>query len=77
MTKTIIVKPTETAPTEIIADAIVGLAEAVRKLRSGRLNDKAIIVLLSNQSGMGQREIKHLLDHIEYLPHAFLKGPRK
>jgi hypothetical protein len=45
----------------------------VRKLRTGRLNDKAIVVLLSHSSGLPQRTIKLILDRIEYLPHAYLK----
>jgi len=66
------VKETE-APTEIIADSIVSISEGIRKLRSGRLNDRAIVILIHHVCGIGQREIRSVLDAMETLESNYLK----
>ena len=66
------VKETE-APTEIIADSIVSISEGIRKLRSGRLNDRSIVILIHHVCGIGQREIRSVLDAMETLESNYLK----
>lgn len=70
------IKPTETAPAEIIADSVVAIAEGIRKLRAGRLNDRAIVLLINDVCGVAKRDIKLVLDSITSLDSTFLKKTR-
>ena len=56
-------------PTEVLASAIVTIAEGVKKLRSGRLSDRALFILIQDATpgSIGIREIKAVLDGIENL----------
>lgn len=46
---------------EIIAQSIVNIAEAVRKLLAAGLKKRAILVLLRDSSGVGMSEIDRVL----------------
>lgn len=61
--------------TEIIAGAIVAIADSIRKLRNGRLNERALLVLIKSAAGdtISQRDIKIVLNSIEDLERAFLR----
>jgi hypothetical protein len=49
MTKILSVKqPEPPIPTEVMADSIVAIAKAMWTLRSGRLNDNALYLLIQN-----------------------------
>lgn len=60
-------------PTEIIASSIQVIADGVKKMRAGRLTDKAIVLLLHHASGVSQRDIKNVIDHMEKLAATYLK----
>lgn len=70
------IKQTEPeVPTEIMADAIVAICQGVRKLRLGRLNDKALLLLIQNATpgNVPQRAIKAVLDGIDNLERMYLR----
>jgi hypothetical protein len=73
--------PNNPLPTEIVADAIVQLAAGMRELRSGRLNDRALHLLIceacpsyGNNRRIGMREVKAVLAGIEALERTFLRS---
>ena len=79
------IKPSDEVPTEILADSIVAIADGVRRLRAGRLNDKALYLLIQNaapmrKGGRGRaparlatKDIRAVLDGIESLSSTYLK----
>lgn len=77
-------KPENEVPTEVLASSIVEISNGIKKLRSGRLNDRALFLLIQdaapNGGGgsrgygkVGIREIKAVLEGIENLEAAFLR----
>lgn len=72
----IVVKQKENAeeiPTEIIAQSIKDISDGVKKLRSGKLNDKAIILLISKASSVSLETVRSVLTGMENLEKQFLK----
>lgn len=81
-------KPEEHVPIEVIADSIVAISEGIKKLRAGRLNDKALILLIVNSApGYGGKytqkkhvsawQVKAVLDGLEGLEREYLKPRAK
>jgi hypothetical protein len=80
-------KEGEEVATEIIAAAVVAIAEGVRKLRQGRLNDDALVLLIAKASPtFGTRyhkehvtklHVRAVLKGMEDLEKAWLKPARK
>jgi hypothetical protein len=66
-------------PIEKIAQAISDLSEAARKMMSGRLNEKAIIILLQSMSGGVRRDdIRVILRNLQLMDREYLKPlPKK
>jgi hypothetical protein len=64
-------------PTEVLAESIVELSQGMHKLREGRLNDKAIGLLLSHSTGLGQRECLNVLNALGELEEKYLKKAPK
>jgi hypothetical protein len=73
-------------PTEIIAASIQAISEGVRKMKAGRLNDKALVLLIQNASpacsGYPARkpsatEVRAVLEGIENLEATYLKKKLK
>ncbi len=60
-------------PTEVIADSIQQISDGMKRLRAGRLNDRAIILLIHHASNVGQREIKDVLAAMESLAVTYLR----
>jgi hypothetical protein len=58
-------EPPET--TEILAEAIVRLGDAVKKLDQSGMNRKAIVLLLHDATKVGKRDIEDILDAIPRL----------
>lgn len=85
MAKKIEVKqqPEKEVPTEVLASSIAAIAEGMRKLRAGRLTDKALFLLIQhaapNVGGRGGfspvsiKEIKAVFEGIDALEATFLK----
>jgi hypothetical protein len=61
-------------PIEEIAQAISDLSDAARKMMSGRLNEKAIIILLQSMSGAVRRDdIRIILHNLQLMDREYLK----
>jgi hypothetical protein len=67
-------------PTEVLADSIVAISDGIKKLRQGRLNDKALVLLIQHAAPslgynrkIGATEVRATLDGIESLEATFLK----
>lgn len=70
-------------PTEVLADSIVAIAAGMKKLRSGRLSDRALFLLIQDaspnlggkygRSPLPVKTIKAVFDGIESLERSFLK----
>lgn len=79
------VKQNEEAPVaaEILADSIVAISEGIKKLRSGRLNDRALFLLIQSAApsyhangrtvNVTIADIKAVFAGIEDLERSFLK----
>jgi hypothetical protein len=88
MAKKVVIKqdPDLAVPTEVIATAIESIAEGVRKLRSGRLTDDALVLLITNaspayggkynKSKVGSLAVRAVLEGMENLEREYLK-PKK
>ena len=78
MTKNIKVKETDEEKkaretVEEIATEIAKLSRQVTALLSGRLNRKAVVILLTASSGLNQSNINMVLDAIMGLEEKYLK----
>jgi hypothetical protein len=73
--------PAKEVPTEVLADAIVAISQGIQKLRSGRLNDPALYLLIQHAAPtvgfrkrrVGISEIKAVLRGIEALSATYLR----
>lgn len=74
-------------PIQVIADSIVAISDGVKKLRSGPLNERALLLLIQHAAptvggrgrytAIGVKEIKAVLDGMESLEETFLKKKSK
>lgn len=83
--KKIVIKQIAEEPmaTEIIAESIIAISEGVRKLRSGRLTDKALHLLIqhacpniggrSGYSPISITQIRAVIDSLGELERVYLK----
>lgn len=70
-------------PIEVLADSIVAIAAGMKKLRSGRLSDRALFLLIQDaapnkggkygNSPLPVKTIKAVFEGIESLERSFLK----
>lgn len=63
----------ETVTTEIIATAIRDISGSIKAIRSGRLKESAVVVLLNHSTGVPMVKIKAVLNGIEDLERTYLK----
>lgn len=75
-TKKVVVKQDAEKPVEVevLAQAIVDIANAGKRLAASRLNRKAVIVLLAHDTGLGQGTVRTVLEGIESLQSTYLKS---
>lgn len=70
--------PAEEVPTDVLADAIVAISDAVKKLKAGPLTDKALLLLIHNAIPQSdrptQKQIAAVLDAAESLKSIYVKG---
>ncbi len=52
---------------EILAEAIVNIGEAMKKLQESGLNKKAIVILLHAKTRISQKDITTVLDGLKQL----------
>lgn len=62
-----VVKSDPPETTEILAEAIVRIGDAVTKLNNSGLNRKAIIILLHEATKVGKKDIETILDALPRL----------
>lgn len=61
-------KPEKPVPKEILAEAIVRIGDAAEKLqRDGKLNQKAVVVLLHDATKLPKRDIELILNSLPRL----------
>lgn len=60
-------------PIEIIAQSILELAKAMKKLDSTRLKRDTLVILLSAHSKIGKTDINIILNNLADLENTFLK----
>jgi len=62
-------------PTEIIAQSIKEIADGMRKLRSGQMNERALLLLIqhSTPSRIGVSAIQEVLNALSDLEKSYLK----
>lgn len=65
----------ENVTTEVLAESIVSVAESMRKLRAGRLNDKCLFLLIQHAAPgkIYLTDIDLVFKAIEALEHTYLK----
>lgn len=71
--------PQEEVASEVIADAIVSISEGISRLRQGRLNDRALLILIQHAApeAITQKDIRAVFAGIENLRSAYLKKAAK
>lgn len=60
-------------PTEVIAQDIAAIAEAMKKIDGGKLTRKALVILLAHETKLAQKNIKAVLDALHALGKLYLK----
>ncbi len=65
--------PTAPEPVEIIAAAILDIADGMKTLSRSRLSRKAIVALIHDQSKLARRDIEIVLNNLETLERDWLK----
>ena len=75
MAPTVTVKQNPEAPvaTEVIAAAVEEIAAGMRRMRAGRLNDRALVLLLHHSTGVPQCVIRQVIAGLEGLEVQYLK----
>lgn len=71
--KLVITQPINPIPVAILAESIVEIAEAMRKINSTNLNRRALLVLLKDASGVSMVEIQNVLNKLADLDKLFCK----
>ena len=71
--KTKVVQTEPEIPVEILAQSIKDISEGIRKMRSGRLTDRAIILLIADNCNVGKPAIKEVLESMNSLSKKYLK----
>jgi hypothetical protein len=74
MTVSIKQKPEDEVATEILATSIRDIAEGVRRIRRGGLNDRALILLIQDASGVPMRACRTVIKALEQLDQLYLKS---
>lgn len=60
-------------PVEVLAEAVVKMAEGIKRLNATPLNQRALIVLISAQSGVARDTVARVLNGMDQLEAAYTK----
>jgi hypothetical protein len=63
----------ETIPSEIVAEAIMQISRGMAEFRAGKLNEKALVILLAASCGETRGVCKRVLDGLASLESTYLK----
>ena len=77
MKKVTIKQPEEEIALEILAEHIIKIGQAAAVLRSSRLKERTILLLLQDITKLPQRDIKKVLDAQQVLENVFVKPKPK
>ena len=69
--------PEQPIAAEIIAQAIVQIADGMRQLNATRLSRKAVVALIQDQSKLSKKTIEIVLNNLADLEHDWLKPASK
>lgn len=80
----VVQNPEKEIPAEVLAESIVAISQGIRRLRAGRLNDRALVLLIQYASPpvgrsqrIGQTEVRAVLEGIESLERTYIRKPVK
>lgn len=62
---------------KVIAASIIKISDGFAKLIESGLNERALVVLIKDHTGVAQYEIKKVLDCLPRLKEIYCKNPRK
>jgi hypothetical protein len=71
MAKKAVVEPTDDVTYKNLADAVVTISKAMKRLTKSGLNRKAIVVLIADDTRLPRRDINAVLDSIETLAEVY------
>jgi siroheme synthase len=57
----------------VLAHAIVDIGKAMQRLATSGLNRKAVVLLVSHDSKVSQRDVIYVLDSLEHLAKTYCK----
>ena len=71
----IVQQPEKEVSTEILANSIVAISEGMRAIRRGRLNERALLILIKDATGhnVSMKNIKDVISAIENLQKLYVK----
>lgn len=72
-TITVVTNEENPEPVEIIAQAIIDIDAAFKKVRESRLTRRALVVLIHDRCRLPQKDINAVLDSVEFLKSAYTK----
>lgn len=61
-------------PVEIIAQSIIDISNAFQKINESRLNRRALVLLIRDQTNLGMNEINLVLNIVPKLKDIYLKN---
>lgn len=64
-------------PMELVAQGIIDIANAFEKMQAGRLKQRAILLLIRDQTGQSLSDIQRVLDVIPKLKDIYTKELKK
>ena len=62
---------------DVLAEAIIEIAAAMKQIASSRLNRKALMVLVNYKTGVGMSSVSAVLDSLDSLERNYLKPKDK
>jgi len=68
-----VIQPEEKIPTEIMAESIVEISVAMKRISKGDLNEKALVILIAHATKLPQYEVENVLHALEDLEKLYLK----
>jgi len=74
---TVKVKEENPEPFEIIAQSVIDLSEAFKKIEAGPLKRRTVVLLLQDATGLPQRDINKILDAAPKLKDWYVKELKK
>lgn len=65
--------PADPIPVEILAQSIKDISEGFKRMDASRLSRKALVLLISEHSGVGRNQVTYVLNTLAELERIYLK----